>query len=132
MALCSKPPKGNGARRKEDEMIDQVFAAYFQSEACKHVVSPTDTAYLLAVNDISDDGGGAFRAWLATADEMAKTAIRAAYEAENAKNLKIHLERMAAARAEFAAVRATGASKTKALKSAQAKYSRFTLKRCLK
>lgn len=109
-------------------MSDLMFSAYFQSEACRHVVAPTDAAYLVAVNSISDDDGRAFRAWLAAADEMVKAAIRAAYEAENAKNLKHHQEKMAAARDAFAAARRDGASKTKALKAAQTIYSRFTLK----
>lgn len=102
--------------------------AYFESEAARPFVTAGDYAFDVAVNRISDDDGRSWAAWLAGADEMVKSAVRAAYEAENTKNAAAHTERLAAARAKFQEQIAAGSSKTTALKGAQKVYSRFELK----
>jgi hypothetical protein len=111
----------------EMEMSNEL-RAYFESEAARPFVSAGNFAFDTAVARINEDDGRSFAAWLAQADEMVKTAVRAAYEAENGKNRALHAERLANARAAYHAELANGSSKTKSLKAAQKVYSRFEIK----
>lgn len=88
--------------------------AYFDSEAVRPLVSAGDTRYTVAVARINEDGGKAWRAWLA-ANEWCHAPLRAAYEAENARARQA-ADRNAELTAAFDALAAGGLSRNQAAK----------------
>jgi hypothetical protein len=104
-----------------NQTIEAVHAAYFESEACRYVAAG-DAGYDLAMNLISDDGGAAWRAWLAGADQMVRTAVTEAYKKRNATVVN---DRPAKARAAYSAALADGASRNAAAKAARKIWGDF-------